>query len=281
MIGFDSRDHGGWMERESVLQGSSARDALPVPGALGLPDPGRRFSAAGMGRRLKVLFVVSTPTSSPAISVHANLMRFLDSDRVEVHVLYNRLAASEPYLSAGTSVLEVLPQTPDIHLRPGEFGPVGGVPRQQLLASTARAVVPATRDSMSLVRYIRRNRIDVIHCEEGSRNGFYAYVLSRMTRVKCVVHFHSQYGSWMSRLSRLGVERADAIIAVSSWTGRVIQQAGVSPERIFPVLNGIDVADWDPTAVDGDAIRREFEVQPTARWSSWSLSSWAGNNRRR
>ncbi len=247
---------------ERMMERTSTPDALPVPRAPDLPDPGRRFSVEGMSRRLKVLFIVSQPTPSPAISVHANLMRFLDRDRVEVHVLYNRLAAGEPYQSAGTSVLEVLPQTPDIRLRPAEFGPVGGAPKQELLASTARAFVPAVRDSASLVRYIQRNRIDVIHCEEGSRNAFYAFALSRITRAKCVVHFHLKYGSWMTPLSRLAVRRADAIIVVSSWTGRVIYQAGVSPERIFPVLNGIDVADWDPAEVDGAAIRREFEVQP-------------------
>src|ERR1700722_9777285 len=85
-------------------------DGLRVPPVLDLPDSGRQLTAAEMGRKLRVLFVVSQPTSSPAISVHADLMRFLNPDRVEVHVVYNRLADAEPYRSDGSSVLNALPR---------------------------------------------------------------------------------------------------------------------------------------------------------------------------
>jgi glycosyltransferase involved in cell wall biosynthesis len=236
--------------------------AVAVPCALGLPAVNARFSPGEMARKLNVLFIVSQPTSSPAISVHADLMKFLDRDRVGVHVLYNRLADGEAYRSGGGSVLDVLPQTPDVCLLPVELGPVGGAARHRLIAGSIAALAPAVRDWVGVVRYIRRNRIDVIHCEEGTRNGFYAYLLARRTGAKCIMHFHWKYGSWMSPLSRFAVRQADAIITVSSWTGRVIEQAGVSPQRIFPVLNGIDVAAWDPATVDGDAVRRELGIRP-------------------
>jgi glycosyltransferase involved in cell wall biosynthesis len=115
---------------------------------------------------------------------------------------------------------------------------------------------------VGLLRYIRRNGIDVVHCEKGPRNGLYGLLLSRLTRARYVAHFHWKYGNWMSRTSRFAVRRADAIIAVSSWTGRPIHVAGVPRERIIPVLNGIDVSAWDPTKVDGEAVRREFAVEP-------------------
>jgi glycosyltransferase involved in cell wall biosynthesis len=215
-----------------------------------------------LGRKLSVLFVVSEPTSSPAISVHANLMRFLDRDRVDVHVLYNRLAAAEPYRSDGSSVLDVLPGSPDVKLRPAEFGPVGRPRTLRQFAGAVRSLAPALRDGLEVVGYVRRNGIDVIHCEYGARNGTYGFVISRLTRAKYIVHFHSKYGSWMSRLSRFAVRQADAIVTVSSWTGRVIEQeAGVPAARIFPVLNGIDVACWDPSAVDGAGVRRELDLQ--------------------
>ena len=249
------------LERDAIDPDVSP-SARQVPRALDLPDPGRQFTNDELGRKLKVLFIVSQPTGSPAISVHANLMRFLDRDRVEVHVLYNRRADGEHYRSAGTSVLDVLPGPPEVQLRPAEFGPAGAGSPRRLLVSAARSVVPAIRDGMSLVGFIRRNGIDVIHCEKGPRNGFYAFLLARLTRAKYVMHFHWKYGSYMSPLSRFSVQHADAIVAVSSWTGRLIHEAGFPRERIFPVLNGIDVAAWDPAAVDGEPVRREFGVQP-------------------
>ncbi len=256
-----ANEEGLRLEREAIGE-SSAPFFERVPCALDLPDPGRRFTKEQLDKRLKVLFIVSQPTGSPAISVHANLMRFFDRERVEVHVLYNRRADGEPFQTDGTSARQVLPKSEDIHLRAAEFGPVRGAPSRALLVSTVRSVAPALRDAVGLLRYIRRNGIDVIHCEKGPRNGLYGLLLSRLTRARYVAHFHWKYGNWMSGISRLAVRRADAIIAVSSWTGRPIHVAGVPRERIFPVLNGIDVSAWDPSTVDGEAVRREFGVKP-------------------
>ena len=256
-----ANEEGLRLERESIGQ-SSAPFFQRVPRALDLPDPGRLFTTEQLGKKLKVLFIVSQPTGSPAISVHANLMRFFDRDRVEVHVLYNRRADGEPFQTDGTSARLVLPRSEHIQFRAAEFGPVRGAPSRALLTSTVRSVGPALRDALGLLRYIRRNGIDVVHCEKGPRNGLYGLLLSRLTRARYVAHFHWKYGNWMSRTSRFAVRRADAIIAVSSWTGRPIHVAGVPRERIIPVLNGIDVSAWDPATVDGDTVRREFGVEP-------------------
>lgn len=237
-------------------------DRLRVPAALDQPDPARRFSAAAMRRRLKVLFLISQPTRSPAISVHRDLWRFLNRDRVEVHVAYPRLAADEPYRSRPTSLLPILPTDPGVHLLPVELGPVGGAPRTQLLTAAARSALPAVRDTTRLIRFIRRAGIDIVHAEEGSRNAGYAYLLTRLSAARYVVHFHSQYGDWMSPPSRWGTRHADGIIAVTAWTGRGIARDGVPPGRIFPVLNGIDPSGFDPGAHDGE-IRRELGLEPS------------------
>jgi glycosyltransferase involved in cell wall biosynthesis len=232
--------------------------ALPLPRTLDGADPDGRFSVEAMRRRIKVLFVVSRPTITPAISVHANLMRHLNRERVEVHAVYPRIAARPPYDSSGRSSFAALPQSPDVRLRAHEFGPVGDSSKPQLLARTAGAAAPALWDAASLIRFIGRERIDVIHCEEGTRNAFFADLLSRVTPARSIVHFHLGYGDWMSRTSRLAIRRAEAIIAVSSWTGRQIHADGVPAQRIFPVLNGIELSGWDPAGVDGSTIRREF-----------------------
>jgi glycosyltransferase involved in cell wall biosynthesis len=235
---------------------------LPFPRTLDGPDPNGCFSAESMRRRIRVLFIVSHPTITPTISVHANLMRYLDHERVEVHAVYPRMAAGPPYDTSGRSSFAALPQTPEVGLRALEFGPVGGIPKPRLLAKTALAAIPALRDAGSLIRFITSREIDIIHCEEGTRNAFYAYLLSRVTPAKCVVHFHLGYGGWMSSPSRLALRRADAIISVSSWAGREIPDDGVPSRRIFPVLNGIELSDWDPAGVDGAAIRSELGLEP-------------------
>jgi glycosyltransferase involved in cell wall biosynthesis len=250
------------MEHDSADDTGPATNVLRVPVALGLTPSGRHFSTAGMRRKVKVLFMIEQPTVTPAISVHLELMRWYDPERVEVHAAYNRLAASEPYASSGSSVLDVVPATTEGRLHPVDFGPSSAGSRWDLLAGSARAVIPAVRDTASLRTYIQRHHIDIIHCEEGTRNAFYSLALSRMTRAKCVVHFHAKYGDWMSPLSRFAVQRADAVVAVSHWTGQVMAQGGVSPGRIFPVLNGIDVDRWNPSTVDGGPIRHEFGLEP-------------------
>lgn len=237
--------------------------SLQLPSTLDGHVPAR-FSAEAMRRRIRVLFMVSQPTVSPSISVHANLMRHLNRERVEVHAVYPRMAARPPYDSSGRSSLGALPQTPDVELRPLEFGPVGGKPKPQLLAATAQAAPTALLDAFSLTRFIRRRQIDIIHSEEGTRNAFYAHMLSQATPAKCVVHCHLGYGDWMSRPSRIAIKHADALMPVSGWTGRVIRDDGVPADRIFPVLNGIEVSQWDPSTVDGTAVRREFGIEPEA-----------------
>ena len=104
----------------------TTRGGPQVPLTLDGSGPARRFSRAAMDRRLRVLFIVSQPNRSPAISVHATLWRFFDPERVEVHVLYNRRAADEPYRSSGLSVLDVLGRAPHVQVVPAEFGPVEG-----------------------------------------------------------------------------------------------------------------------------------------------------------
>ena len=218
------------------------------------------MEASSVGRRLQVLFIVSQATRSPAISVHATLWRFFDPERVKVHVLYNRRAAEEPYRSSEMSLMGVLERAPHVHLVPAEFGPVGGAPRAELLTQTARSAPAGIKDFAGVVRYMRRAGIDIVHAEEGSRNAFYALLLRRAAHVPYLVHYHSQYGDWMGRLSQLGVTRADAIIAVSRWTGEGIERAGVPARRIFPVLNGIDASHLNPEGIDGAPVRRELGV---------------------
>jgi glycosyltransferase involved in cell wall biosynthesis len=217
-------------------------------------------------RKLRVLFLHDTAYTGAPFAVHADLMRFFDRQRVEVAVAYNRRAlAVSRSQKPDTSVLQVLRQIPDIELRPVEFGPsrAAGLTKRQLATQAAVSVAPTVRDGIGLVRHLRRTSTDVIHCcADRPREAFLGVWLARMTGAKCVLHMHLVYGDWMNPLARWAIQRADGVIGVSSWTSESLKHAGLAPERIFTVHNGIDLRSWDPEVIDGADIRREFDVEP-------------------
>jgi glycosyltransferase involved in cell wall biosynthesis len=212
----------------------------------------------GSTKKLRVLFIVPDPEVTPPISVHADLMRFLRRDRVAVYAVYPRLAERDPWRSSPASVLKVLPRAPHAELWPVELGPARGAGRAELAA----AALPAMRDGLNLVRYVRRNRIDIIHCDYRVVNAFAGYLLSRMTQARYLIHMHSNYGSWLKPPSVFAFARADAIVTVSQWVARTVaERGGIPKERIYPVLNGIDASKWDPS-VSGAAVRHELGLSP-------------------
>jgi glycosyltransferase involved in cell wall biosynthesis len=235
------------------------RTRLGVPAALGEPPAGRVFTADAMARPIRVLFVVALPRMTPAVSVHLDLMRFFDPARVEVHAVYPRSAARDPDPSAGTSVLDALARAPRARLRPFEFGPAFVRSLPDALATAARAAPIAVADLARLVRFVRAQRIDVVHCEYGVTSAILGHVLARLTPARSLVHLHAPWGDWLKPPSAYAMARADAIVPVAEWVGRGVRDAGVLPERILPVLNGIDVDRFDPS-LDGSPVRAELGI---------------------
>lgn len=228
---------------------------LPA-GPVGLP-------AISSGTRpLRVLFIVAQPQSTPAISVHANLMRFLDPERVEVHAIYPK-AADTVSLGGGRSVLDVLPQERHIQLQPVEFGPARRAGAGRFGAELALRAAPIVQDALRVRRMVAELGVDVIHCEYGMLNGPYGLMLARTTAARYLVHLHAPFGSWLRPPSAYAIRQADAVIPVSDWVARGVAAAGVPDERIHTVLNGIDLSRWDPE-VSGETVRRELNVSQDA-----------------
>jgi glycosyltransferase involved in cell wall biosynthesis len=118
---------------------------------------------------------------------------------------------------------------------------------------------------LSLAAYVRRNRIEIIHCTEKPRDAFYGVVLAKLTGARSVIHTHVSYGEWQSPMVKWALRHADAIVAVSEFSALTLVNAGFSQERVHVVHNSLDLADgrWG-AHLDGRPIRREFGISDQA-----------------
>lgn len=114
-----------------------------------------------------------------------------------------------------------------------------------------------------LVRFLRRERVDVIHAHMFGSN-FWGSVLGRLTTVP-VVLAHEHTWSFEGQFVRRTVDRqvtarlADRMIAVSEADRRrMIEVVGIPSERIVLIPNGIPR--WPE--VDGARVREELGLEP-------------------
>jgi len=200
---------------------------------------GNSVSAQGsalMGGRLRVLHVIQNLHYGGMERLFADLVRLLDPERFESHVLY-------------VSFL-------------GRFGE--GLERY----ATLHQAVPLPRWSMlhpgPLIRQIRAIEPDVIHTHGGV---WYKFSLAaRQAGVPRIIH--TEHGRKFPDLlgdrliARLASRRTDVVIAVSDALAGYLRARVVSyPDLIVLVPNGVDTEHHRPRPDDG-ALRRELGLSP-------------------
>lgn len=211
------------------------------------------------GPPVRLLIMQSQSYFGPDSRIQADLAEDFDRRLVEVHVACN--AGSKRAPSAALAAME---KVPDIALRPTRFGPTRtsntrwGLVRDTLVEGPAAIVSLA-----GLVRYARRHRIEVVHGTEKPRDALYGFLLSRAIGAKSVIHIHVKAETWIRRLTRWAMGRAEALVAISEFVAQSLRDLGYRPERIHVVLNGMDLRPWDPADHDGRRIREEFGFDPT------------------
>jgi glycosyltransferase involved in cell wall biosynthesis len=252
--GLVSTDHGNFLHMTATSPESRRRE-------MNQPElwRSRRHSGVSAGaatlprlrdRTIKVLFMQSQ-SINPRFTVHADLMRSFDRAWVETHVAYR----------PGKPLEDVLSGIPDIHCQGFDLGPTSdGLGKKELARRAAQSAVPVVRDAARLARYVKANRIDIIHSGEDVRESFYGHWLSRLTGAKCVLHMHVKYNDWINPLSRWAIRNADGVISVSSFASEHLERAGLPAERVHTVLNGLPVEHWDPAVVDGSRVRDEYGI---------------------
>jgi glycosyltransferase involved in cell wall biosynthesis len=224
-----------------------------------------------MTEKIGVMFVHAQEEFGADAAVHADLMRYLDRDRFEVHV-----ACTSGNGEGEPVPLRIMRAIPDLRVRPTQFLPwVGRSPAKLLEAAPALRAVP--KDFWDLRRYVNANRIRIIHSTDRPRNAVYSVLLGKVTGAKSIVHVHVKWSNAYSRAARWGVRKADAIFSISNYVTATVVDMGRPPQDIHTVPNAIDAGRWDP-ATDGASFRRELGLPPEAPLlaSVSRLFSWKG-----
>ena len=207
-----------------------------------------------MTEKIGVLFLHAQQEFGADAAVHADLMRFLDRDRFEVHVA----------CTAGTGDGEPLPlrimrSIPGLRVRPTQFLPWVDRRRASKLLDLVPALRRVPRDFLDLKRYVAANRIRIIHATDRPRNAVYGVLLGKATRAKSIVHVHVKWSAAYSRAARWSVAEADAVLSISKYVTSTVVGMGRPARDVYTVPNAIDASRWDPST-DGASFRRELGI---------------------
>ena len=194
--------------------------------------------------KLGVLFVHSAtqPPLGADTWVQSQIISGLDKRDIDVHVA---CAFGRP--DSPTPTFDVMRSIPGIELIPVDLGRERSSFTRAGRIRTALSAVPAVYGVGRLARYIRRNRIAVIHTTDRPRDAAASILLARLTRTRCVIHAHVGFDTkWMSRMLQLAIRRADGVIAISEFVGSTLRSAGIESNRVHVVPNAIDISRWIP-----------------------------------
>lgn len=208
------------------------------------------------GRKIPVLFVHSAtePPLGADTWIHALMMRHLDRSRFDVHV-----ACTSGKPGARTPTFQAVSSIPYLHVYPVNLGPEMFRRSRLGKARAALQTLPAISSLAGLARYIRKNKIRILHTSDRPRDALACALLARATGARCLIQVHVKYGEWMSPMLRWAMARADALAGVSAFVAKSLVDGGYSERKTHVVLNAIDVSAWCPD-LDGRAVRSELGI---------------------
>lgn len=208
--------------------------------------------------KVRVLFLHSAtrPPLGADTWIHSLIMRHLDPETHEVHVAFSPGPRGSP-----TPTFTAIKDIPGLRLTHVNLGPELFAKSPLDRARAALETAPALWNLVELARYVRKNRIGIVHTSDRPRDALASVVLARLTGAKCIVHVHVTYGDWMSAMLRWSMARADALIGVSQFVARSLVGGGYSAAKTHAVLNAIDLGAWD-YRTDSSTVRSEFGITP-------------------
>jgi glycosyltransferase involved in cell wall biosynthesis len=201
-----------------------------------------------------ILFLHSQAGYGADSAIHGDLMRFLDRKRFAPH-----LACAQGDGPGDSVSLARFRTIADVRIRPTHFAPGFRHRSREEILRQARATAAFPFELLALVAYVKRHGIRIIHSTDRPRDAVYSVVLGKLTGAKSIVHVHVAWSEGYSAPAKWGVRSADAVFSISRFVTGTVVATGTPRERVYTVLNGIDLARWDP-AIDGREVRRELGV---------------------
>jgi glycosyltransferase involved in cell wall biosynthesis len=102
------------------------------------------------------------------------------------------------------------------------------------------------------VRFLRRERIDLVHLNNTPCIGFSDWLpAARLLRIPCIAHARGAYVRPGSGVGRWLTRRFDRVIAISRHIADNMETAGIPAQRITQIYDGIALGEW------GDQLRAE------------------------
>lgn len=205
--------------------------------------------------KIKILFLQADTFYGADTRMHQLIMQYIDKEEFEIHC-----AIAPGTESAPSPVLQDLQTIPGLHLRPTSFGPtVHEQGRGKVIKNAITQGVPSLFSLASLTSYIRKHKIDIIHCKEKPREAFYGTLLAKATGVKTVIHLHVKVEDWLRGNVKWSMRQADGLIGVSKFVAESAIKAGYDPAKTYYAVNALDYRLWNPD-IDGSSIRRELNI---------------------
>ena len=226
-----------------------------------------------------VLFLQSSRSFLADAQVHAALARELPDLGCAV------FAACDPGSGSGTaSCLDVFEALPDISVRPTRFGPsIEGRSKAAAAAALGLGIPSIIWSTISLSRFMRRNRIDIVHCSEKVREAVIGYAVARMSGARLVIHLHLKVENWFSGPTKWIMHRADRLLAISEFVAASAVEMGYAPSRISTALNGLTIPldDFNMHPGDRQWVTEEFGIPAEALiiCIAARINRWKGHRR--
>ncbi|HUS15987.1 MAG TPA: glycosyltransferase family 4 protein [Chloroflexia bacterium] len=202
--------------------------------------------------KTKILFFYPNEFLGPEMTVYGQIIRHLDGARFTPYLVLNSEAAGEVGLTEADGVI----------IRRWRFGVAfrGGI------GAALRSGLQLPASLYDLVRFARREGIDIVQCSPAPRAGTLGLLLARASGARLLLHYHvipGRYAGARGFLEALLARQGDHAVAVSRFLAGYVPQMGIPAAPIDVVVNGVDCVRFQP-AVDGTAVRRELGIAPSA-----------------
>ncbi len=188
-----------------------------------------------------VLFFNSRDDYGADVAIHVALMRSFDRSKTQPFVLGNTQSDDAERMR------KIYASIPDMKVR---LAPLG-LPSHQLSSRgrIAKAAVGCaiTNSLVGAVKFIKTEKIDVIHATDRPRDAFLSTLLGRMCGVPSVVHMHSNAGDFLGKQTMAGLRTASAVFTVSENVRCGLIRLGIDEKKIQVVHNATDPEYFDPS----------------------------------